>query len=596
MRLYLFLKRREVPGIRTTYDKKSLRQRLITLFVLTIMLPIMAMSLIISWYSEQMLANETARLTDTIIHTIGQNIQLYQEDLDRLTTIPYYHENILYAIKLKSSGLYEQAHDYNRLVADRALNSTLVNYIQNARNDILGFTIVMKNSEVFQSAYEGSNHTYRDPAMLTESWYTDAVAARGQAVFLGKRASDHHLYPEGTEVFSVARIIVDPDNRNLLGVIITDADTRVLDQLIGQIDFPVSSITLITDAHGQMVYTNSTQQIPISEELVSEPVVTIGSETYRPVSAVIEHSGWKITVLLSEAEQAKKVTWIYLVGISFMLIGCLITIVVYRSMSVHFVTPVNRIIEVIKQVEQGDLSVSVPDDLSASSEFATMNHQLNEMIISLRDHIEREYIAVLDQKTAQYQALQSQIKPHFLYNTLTGFLTLNRIGESQQLEKSIRDLTGMLRYIQQSETTTTLREELQFVDRYCRLQRLRFPNRLDYRIIQDSRADHLQIPRLLLQPLVENAIIHGIEPTSRSCSMVLRTEVHDQLLTITLHDDGVGFDPDTVRLESSIGIGNCRERLMIAFSEARFTIESSAAEGTLLQITIPFDPSGEAQE
>ena len=168
------------------------------------------------------------------------------------------------------------------------------------------------------------------------------------------------------------------------------------------------------------------------------------------------------------------------------------------------------------------------------------------MTLSLKEHIDKEYVAALNQQAAQYQALQSQIKPHFLYNTLNGILSLNRIGRKEKVERAIRDLTGMLRYIQHTETVTTVAEEFRFIDSYCRLQKLRFPNKFSYSVDYDPKIGGLEIPRLLVQPFVENAVIHGIEPVPCSCLLTVEAQYneHKDSAVIRITDDGMGFDTE----------------------------------------------------
>ena len=189
-------------------------------------------------------------------------------------------------------------------------------------------------------------------------------------------------------------------------------------------------------------------------------------------------------------------------------------------------------------------------------------------------------------------ALQTQINPHFLYNTLNGFIALNRLNEKKKLEDSIIRLTSMFRYTCSNSGRTTIHGELQFIDAYLALQQLRFGDRLQYHIIVSKDADPIVIPRLLLQPLVENSIIHGMEPSDREFMLEVSVDrighpIFGMLTVFTIADNGVGFDakhlPDTKR----IGIKNVADRLELFQDFSFFQIKSVPGSGTWVHIILP---------
>ncbi len=205
-----------------------------------------------------------------------------------------------------------------------------------------------------------------------------------------------------------------------------------------------------------------------------------------------------------------------------------------------------------------------------------------------------KYLELIGKGEAEYLALQSQVQPHFIYNILNGFIGLNRLQARDELEQAIIQLKDMLRYTQDASGWTTLEEELHFVGNYCELQRMRFEDRLTYTLEYDERAAKTCIPRLILQPLVENAVIHGIEPAEgKSRLLQVRAfytlESDDRLLTISVRDNGVGFDLDSLKEREHIGIGNVRKRLLYTFPHARFSVHSKPGEGTEVRISISVD-------
>lgn len=195
---------------------------------------------------------------------------------------------------------------------------------------------------------------------------------------------------------------------------------------------------------------------------------------------------------------------------------------------------------------------------------------------------------------AEYRALQSQIEPHFMYNVLNGFVALNRMGERQGLEMSIHAFRDMLRYTVEHGTWATVAEEFEFLERYCRLQKLRFDERLSYSFGLESAAAGLPIPKLLVQPLLENAILHGIEPSPVPAAVVVSARSEEGRLVIEVADDGVGCDASSIRERQGIGLGNVRERLALLYARASLELEGREGAGFRARIAIPLAELGSA--
>ncbi len=188
---------------------------------------------------------------------------------------------------------------------------------------------------------------------------------------------------------------------------------------------------------------------------------------------------------------------------------------------------------------------------------------------------------------AEYRALQAQIQPHFMYNVLNGLVALNRMGDRSAVESSIHALKDMLRYTIEHGQGATVAEEFAFLELYCRLQKLRFEERFSFEFELEEGAGSLPIPKLLVQPLLENAVIHGIEPSTRPCTAWISARIDGDGLVLEVRDDGVGCDSGLINEHRRIGIGNVRERLALLYSSASLELEGEAGKGFLARISIP---------
>jgi two-component system sensor histidine kinase YesM len=318
--------------------------------------------------------------------------------------------------------------------------------------------------------------------------------------------------------------------------------------------------------------------------------VETGGDSYVPVSTVISPAGWRLVVFLSNAEVVAKTRWIYITGILFAVSGLALTLLLFFILSRWVGHPFQEMITVMNQVQTGNLGARFKVS-GNHGEIAELGKALNNMIERLNELIEREYKAVINQRNAEYRALQSQIQPHFLYNTLNSFLGLNRLNDMVGLEKAILALGGMLHYILEGDDWVALHEEIMFIQRYCELQSLRFRDRLTSQIRCDERAKEIKIPKLLLQPLVENAMIHGIEPAGRPCTMIVDVELSQDdsnpWVCISIQDDGQGFDSQALVEKKGLGLTNVRDRLRIAFPEGEISVSSQVNCGTKVMIKFP---------
>ena len=190
---------------------------------------------------------------------------------------------------------------------------------------------------------------------------------------------------------------------------------------------------------------------------------------------------------------------------------------------------------------------------------------------------------------AKLQALQMQLNPHFLFNTLHTISALVH-KDAEAADRMISRLSRLLRYTLESTTAheVPLKQELAFLDRYLEIEQTRFGSRLTVVREIDPETLAAQVPNLLLQPLVENAIRHGIEPQSRPGRIELRAQRWKEQLRLEVRDNGLGFSPGQLTAEG-VGLANTRARLQQLYgSDQRIEFSNAAEGGLLVQVTIPF--------
>jgi two-component system, sensor histidine kinase YesM len=570
--------------------RNTLRNKLVTLFLVVVIIPALMMILIMPYFFRIRMANNMQILTESIVRTLNENINIYLNDLERLTTMPYTNNDVMTSLKLEAKPNFNRFDDYTKYFATRSLYNNLSSYLQQTRTDIVNTILIPINGSAFISSRNNIADEVKGYDFSRQSWYKKAVEAGGRAVFIGDHAQDYLSEPDASTVFSVARLIKDPESMQPLAVLIADADSAVLERIVNNVKFSIGYIVAILDENNGVIY--STGQVPeaIQSRGAKEgAAVDLAAADYTVVSRIIEPSGWKVAVFLSNRDMRNETAGVYITGLVFAVSAITIAFVLFFFFSNSIVSPFKAMVEVMRKVQKGDFSVRY--DINSDDEIAQLGQALNDMIIKLNELIDREYRAVLNQRNAEYLALQSQVRPHFLYNTLNGFIGLNRLGEKDALEKAIISLRFMLRYSLGHDTWSTLDEEFNMIRSYCELQTIRFGDRMMISIEQKPETGSFLVPRLTFQPLVENSVIHGVEPSDRPVRLLVKSELtgdkEDDALVITVEDDGVGFDASNFSEEKSLGIKNVRERLRIFYKNSCFSITSRPGCGTLTVIRIP---------
>ena len=192
---------------------------------------------------------------------------------------------------------------------------------------------------------------------------------------------------------------------------------------------------------------------------------------------------------------------------------------------------------------------------------------------------------------AELRVLQAQVEPHFLFNTLANVVSLVHT-HPDRAARLLERLTSLLRasLSRTRRADGTLGDELALVRAYLDIQSLRMAGRMTYEVEVEPGLETVRMPPLLLQPLVENAVLHGIEPSAAGGCVVVRAERSDGAVQVRVTDDGVGLDPDTAG--HGVGIANVRERLQAAFGERGCLVISEPPGGGLsAELSFPAAPA-----
>lgn len=288
---------------------------------------------------------------------------------------------------------------------------------------------------------------------------------------------------------------------------------------------------------------------------------------------------------------------IFLVAIFFLflMIGGILATSITRAMY----KPIKNMTNTVEKVSKGDLSLRV--DVTTEDEIGTLCREFNHMLDNLEDLIARVIEEERLKKDAELEALQYQITPHFMYNTLNSIKYAALIKGEKELGALIGDFVELLQAsINKKGTFISVADELHILKNYIHLQEFRYQGSFDVEYDIAKEACGCYIPRLILQPLVENAILHGIDMKGGNGRLIIRGRVEGTRLTLSVIDNGRGMTKEQIETLlcnkakktnglSAIGVPNVRERLELYYEAEGGIIYESSENGTTATIFLPAD-------
>lgn len=285
--------------------------------------------------------------------------------------------------------------------------------------------------------------------------------------------------------------------------------------------------------------------------------------------------------------------------VAFAAIFVLITVLSYY-IPLSITRPIRKLSEVTDQVAKGDLTVR--SDVRSGAEVSVLSDSLNTMIDKIDELLEQVKKEQIRLRKAEFELLQSQINPHFLYNTLDAIVWLAEAGEQKKVVSMVGSLSDFFRTsLNQGKDIITIKEELQHSRSYLEIQQMRYQDILNYEIYVPEELHQYLIPKITIQPLVENALYHGIKNKRGPGRIVISGRKEEDFLILQIEDNGIGMRKERldqvkegmnqkIPTEKDIyGLYNVNERIRLNFGEKYgISIESTYGEGTIVSVILPY--------
>ncbi|WP_394920809.1 sensor histidine kinase [uncultured Robinsoniella sp.] len=511
--------------------------KLFFMLFVSICIPIIIFSAISYYMSYRSIYDSYMDSKGNLNNQIAQNIKENFNVLKSQSIALYNFENISYVLDTDTENLTEEyINNYN------SVYGSLVSIIQgNFKLDCISMFDLEGEVKFF---YDRNMASQNLKTVGEEGWFQAAMDANGRAVIVAPHENNYTNSHE--QVVSVCRTIVNPYNDKTVGVLKIDQKMKTFEQIFANVEREEGEINIVYDDQGNVFYSNSDLdekemkdifQKKGFNDLGSEKIITWGEST---------DNYWKMVSILDSENIAAKAEFIKRNNTVLTVILFFVCTALSIMVSVTINIPIRKLISSIKSFQNGNMYEQV--DIKRRDEFGSIANAFNNMIANIRNLINKEYKLELLKKQAEFENYQSQINPHFLFNTLNSIKAEALQGDSGKTADMIQYLSDNFRYsLNRGVYIVSFLEELEYIDKYIYLQKIRFHDK--YTIIKEIDDDVLdnEIPRMILQPIIENAFKHGLEKSVREGEIkIVALNVRDEF-NIYVSNTGKTIEEDKLK-------------------------------------------------
>ncbi|MEK4528354.1 sensor histidine kinase [Paenibacillus sp. BGI2013] len=596
-----------------------LRYQLMLLFLLFAIVPSVGLGLLVNWTVERVVERQVEGHTMQLIGKVNEALNSKMENLQNMTYLIAFDPYIDAFMDDKmppndDEGIVPMNMDTNA--------ETEQNRLYGIKQTLQGFTTLYPEIAgiVLVNAHGDyiSNEMYprAEQSLIQENWYQKASANPGIFMVLGQpkeRNLTTHVRYKNDEIVSVARSITDEASGRVRGVIMIDLKLRSVSQAARNVTLGKSGYVMVTDAEGQSVYK---PEHPLIEHIPTDwfPSGESGTFTADTEGGTLlfmyqssTFTGWRTVGVFPTRDSISEVRQIQFYVVSFVFVVCLFGLSASLWFSRSIAQPIFRLMSYMRRAETGNLRPGRWSD--RADEIGMLGNSYNRMLAQIRQLISLNELRERQKRDAEMRSLQEHIKPHFLYNTLDTIHWMARKEGAEDVSGMVGALSRLFRIgLSKGQDYIPLHSEIEHMTSYLQIQQTRYRDRLQYTLNIPEELRDLLVLKLLLQPLIENAIYHGIKGRRGPGHIRVEARLEHNRLLLTIHDNGAGMSIERLAemqqlleaplasLEASspgmtgksYGMLNVQARLRLSFGdEYGIVLESQEGEGTSVTIIHP---------
>ncbi len=547
---------------------------------------------------------------------VSNSLEVILDSYNSVSKMPYFYnysaeENMIINY-LPSDNLrqiiYGVGYEEENMVIQRQEDmKTFLKYVVSVDGYINSAHFIARDRQGSELAFHFSVYStyFRNEELFREiTGYSD-INKESNKIMLIPSHNTEYFHGMKEQVFTVARNYFDlrgeVGNTPYVGTIFLDISVKKLEQLFRTVKFNGSEEFYVVDEQGGCFY-NSTGEADSSGLLLKLPDMQ-ESEKWLAVDTKPNDYGLKVIVIMNTEEAFYSIRSSQRMMYAFVGISVIALLCGSVFFSKRLTRPIHEIMENMKKLESGNFDIRLP--VRSGDEIGILAERFNQMGIELKTYINQSYVAQIKQNEAELTALKSQIYPHFLYNTLE-IIRMTALEDNKKVPEMIEALSEQIHYlIGPMQDMVPLDKEVDVVRKYVYLLNCRIEGKVQL-TVNTPEASKIMVPKLILQPIVENAYIHGLKPKNGSGSILVESSVQAGLLELTVMDNGAGMDDEAViKLQKllkgdepgikneynwqSIGLKNVHDRIRFLYGEQYgIKITSTPMVGTMVRILMPF--------
>jgi two-component system sensor histidine kinase YesM len=591
------------------YQNIPIRYKLLLVLNILMIITLLGISYINFKNSEVSLTKKSTQYTQDILKLIEIRLNDYVHNLDLISQDLSLDERIR-----ANADLGLEPTDSLESYAEVSSLENLFRKVIFTRNEIQSIALITNKGECYPADMNNRVVSIKQLVPYKSELYNTIIKSAREMKGLPVFVLDME---EGrAKNLFMARVVYDINSFDEIGLMLFLLKTDYLNTIIKDlVNEDTQNIIILTGSHDVIAERNnhaSEEKMMLELDRIQGTKGWFLDDSQKNIISYIamdKNPKWKIVSFVSLDSLYRDID-----GLKEKIMISSIIIVLFMSMvsllmTADFVRPFRKLIRGMERVQKGDKEVTI--ELNRKDEIGYLGEAFNRMVKEMNTLSTWVYQEQLTRKEAELKALQSQINPHFLFNTLESINWMAQLNNFPEISDMVTALSSLMEAsIGKGDKLITIKEELKYIDNYYLIMKKRFADRIDLIKNVDDAALDVKIPRLLIQPLVENAVHHGIDNSmGRGCITVTAT-LSGAMLIIVVEDDGEGIDPDDLQIINenlavdnetyfqristkkarSIGLENVNRRIKLFYGEKYgLSIESKKMSYTRVIVTVPLD-------
>ncbi len=582
-----------LTGFKTT----KIRTKLILSQIFIALIPFLLVGMVGLVFSFREARKNVAQRTSQTVTQISRTMDIYMEDLDKLVYV--------LADEIASSDPSEgEATTIGRV--RRSMQNVMDHY-----DEIAGILYAYSDDRYIST---GMTRISRD-SFNRESWYKTAledinslhristVTGRNITTVVGYSVDD---------VFSVVKAVYDRNTGHVLGVLLIDIGHDIISSAIRDSQIGNEGFVFVLDEDDHVVYTPVNDVVyRINPKWLSDENRTLSVRVrggrYYVRFKTSERTGWKTVSVISYDTLMADIDRMILIYAAMLVVTLVLVQFLSLRLSDNITRPIKGLRDLMRKTEEGNLSLRF--ESTSRDEINDLGLSFNHMLKRIEQLLERVRFEEDQKRKAELKIVQEQFKPHFLYNTLDTINWMAREHGARDIVGLVDALTNVFRIsLSHGKDYITIREEVSYISNYLYVQKTRYEDKLIFEVNADEECMTTMVPKLILQPLLENAIYHGIKLKRGTGHITVDVHRRDDMICMSVTDDGKGMDEstrDSLRKllqtgqgsgeinpddNQSFGLYYVRERLQLRYGDNyKVNVEGTIDIGTTISICIPYE-------